>query len=148
MQYDSLIDWTEFYRERLPHGIAGKNGVNRSARCPIHDGRDDNFSFSVVDGRWHCFSHCGGGQARDLLVALGEASDVREADIILDVYAGKAGGGGKASTAGKADKPQREAETLETFARAKRFGVDWLREFGLRDGMAYNTPCVEFPFMT
>jgi DNA primase len=39
--------------------------------CPIHRGRDANFSVSERDGLWNCFSVCGrGGSVIDLVAAL------------------------------------------------------------------------------
>jgi DNA primase len=43
--------------------------------CPIHRGRDSNFSVSERDGLWNCFSVCGrGGSVIDLVAALEDVS--------------------------------------------------------------------------
>ena len=47
--------------------------------CPIHHGRDANFSVSESDGLWNCFSVCGrGGSVIDLVAAF-EKIDIKEA---------------------------------------------------------------------
>jgi DNA primase len=47
--------------------------------CPIHRGRDANFSVSERDGLWNCFSVCGrGGSVIDLVAAL-DGITVKEA---------------------------------------------------------------------
>jgi DNA primase len=52
---------------------------NYRIACPLHGGRDANFSVSERAGLWNCFSVCGrGGSVIDLVSAL-EKIDIKEA---------------------------------------------------------------------
>lgn len=52
-------DWQALAEEL---GVRGRvSGEYLRGGCPIHGGRDANFSLSVVSGRWNCFSSCGTG---------------------------------------------------------------------------------------
>lgn len=61
-----------YYAARLPH--LNQRGREWRAPCPIHDGKDDNFSVNAENGTWYCHSACGrGGSAYDLEMALTNA---------------------------------------------------------------------------
>jgi DNA primase len=47
--------------------------------CPIHNGRDANFSVSERDGLWNCFSVCGRGGSVIDLVAILDGVTIKEA---------------------------------------------------------------------
>lgn len=73
-------------------GIRGhQNGDWFRACCPIHEGRDANFTINVRTGFWTCFSNCGSGSfitlVRDVLaVSMTGAYDwVRENAVTLPV---------------------------------------------------------------
>lgn len=52
-------DWQALAEEL---GVRGRvSGEYLRGGCPIHGGRDANFSMSVMSGRWNCFSSCGTG---------------------------------------------------------------------------------------
>src|ERR1700682_3943151 len=43
-------------------GIRGRqSGDQLRAGCPVHGGRDPNFSLHVPSGQWTCHSSCGSG---------------------------------------------------------------------------------------
>ena len=53
------------------YGIWHPDRIEYRIPCPIHNGRDANFSVSERDGLWNCFSVCGrGGSVIDLVSAL------------------------------------------------------------------------------
>ena len=53
------------------YGIWHPDRIDYRIPCPIHHGRDANFSVSERDGLWNCFSVCGrGGSVIDLVSAL------------------------------------------------------------------------------
>lgn len=53
------------------YGIWHPDRIDYRIPCPIHHGRDANFSVSERDGLWNCFSVCGrGGSVIDLVAAL------------------------------------------------------------------------------
>ena len=55
--------------------------------CPIHKGRDANFSVSERDGLWNCFSVCGrGGSVIDLVAALDDISISEAAKKLREDY--------------------------------------------------------------
>lgn len=59
----------EYYRVRMP-GLE-QRGNEWRAGCPIHDGKDPNFSVNAETGLWMCHSQCGrGGSIYDLEMAL------------------------------------------------------------------------------
>lgn len=61
------------------YGIPHPDRISYRIPCPIHRGRDANFSVSERDGLWNCFSVCGrGGSVIDLVAALDDI-DPKEA---------------------------------------------------------------------
>lgn len=53
------------------YGISHRDLESYRIPCPIHKGRDANFSVSEREGLWNCFSVCGrGGSVIDLVAAL------------------------------------------------------------------------------
>jgi putative DNA primase/helicase len=60
---------SEYYRVRMP-GLE-QRGNEWRAGCPIHKGKDPNFSVNAETGLWMCHSQCGrGGSVYDLEMAL------------------------------------------------------------------------------
>jgi hypothetical protein len=60
----------EYYRARVP-GLKQQSGCEWRAPCPIHRGKDLNFSVNTETGQWFCHSQCGrGGDLFDLEEAL------------------------------------------------------------------------------
>lgn len=58
-----------YYAKRLPQFT--QHGRERRGPCPIHKGKDDNFSVNAETGLWSCHSQCGrGGSIYDLEMAL------------------------------------------------------------------------------
>lgn len=72
----------DYYRARVP-GLKQKSGGEWHAPCPIHQGRDPNFSVNPKTGQWFCHSQCGrGGDIFDLEEALhGGDFPTRKAEI-------------------------------------------------------------------
>ncbi|MFN3326017.1 MAG: CHC2 zinc finger domain-containing protein [Bryobacteraceae bacterium] len=63
---------SEYYRVRMP-GLE-RRGSEWRAGCPIHNGKDPNFSVNAETGLWMCHSQCGrGGSIYDLEMALSSA---------------------------------------------------------------------------
>jgi putative DNA primase/helicase len=61
-----------YYAARIPR--LNQRGREWRGPCPIHDGKDDNFSVNAENGTWYCHSACGrGGSAYDLEMALTNA---------------------------------------------------------------------------
>jgi putative DNA primase/helicase len=61
-----------YYAVRMPR--LNQRGREWRGPCPIHDGKDDNFSVNAENGTWYCHSVCGrGGSAFDLEMALTNA---------------------------------------------------------------------------
>lgn len=61
------------------YGIYHPDRESYRIPCPIHHGRDANFSVTERDGLWNCFSVCGrGGSVIDLVAAL-DKLDIKEA---------------------------------------------------------------------
>lgn len=55
-----------YYAARVP-SLSQQRGAEWRGRCPIHDGKDDNFAVDAQSGRWFCHSACGrGGDIFDL----------------------------------------------------------------------------------
>lgn len=68
---------SEYYRVRVP-GLE-QRGPEWRARCPVHNGKDPNFSVNAETGLWSCHSQCNrGGSIYDLEMALTNA-DFRDA---------------------------------------------------------------------
>lgn len=60
---------SEYYRVRMP-GLE-RRGSEWRAGCPIHNGKDPNFSVNAETGLWMCHSQCGrGGSIYDLEMVL------------------------------------------------------------------------------
>ncbi len=72
----------EYYRARVP-GLKKESGGEWRAPCPIHQGKDRNFSINTETGQWFCHSQCGrGGDLFDLEEALhGGDFPTRKAEI-------------------------------------------------------------------
>lgn len=63
---------SEYYRVRMPS--LEQRGNEWRAGCPIHNGKDPNFSVNAKTGLWMCHSQCGrGGSVYDLEMALSSA---------------------------------------------------------------------------
>jgi putative DNA primase/helicase len=63
---------SEYYRVRMPR--LDQRGNEWLAGCPIHNGKDPNFSVNAETGLWMCHSQCGrGGSIYDLEMALSSA---------------------------------------------------------------------------
>lgn len=63
------LEVSEYYRVRMP-GLE-QRGNEWRAGCPIHKGKDPNFSVNAETGLWMCHSQCGrGGSVYDLEMAL------------------------------------------------------------------------------
>lgn len=61
------------------YGIYHPDRISYRIPCPLHHGRDANFSVSEDSGLWNCFSVCGrGGSVIDLVAAL-EGIEPKEA---------------------------------------------------------------------
>jgi CHC2 zinc finger len=59
-----------YYAARLPR--LTQRGREWRCPCPIHNGKNDNFSINAETGLWHCHSQCGrGGSVYDLEMDLG-----------------------------------------------------------------------------
>jgi len=59
-----------YYAARLPR--LQQRGREWRCPCPIHGGKNDNFSVNAGTGLWHCHSQCGrGGSVYDLEMELG-----------------------------------------------------------------------------
>ena len=82
------------------YGIWHPDRIEYRIPCPIHRGRDANFSVSERDGLWNCFSVCGrGGSVIDLVSALDGiepkeavrklAQDFKIAPVALEVIAAR-----------------------------------------------------------
>ncbi|MCC7235424.1 MAG: hypothetical protein IT163_08980 [Bryobacterales bacterium] len=68
---------SNYYAARLP-GLR-QHGAEWRAPCPIHEGKDPNFSVNAETGLWSCHSQCNrGGSIYDLEMALTNA-DFRDA---------------------------------------------------------------------
>jgi putative DNA primase/helicase len=64
---------SEYYRVRMPR--LDQRGNEWRAGCPIHNGKDPNFSVNAETGLWMCHSQCGrGGSVYDLEMALSGAA--------------------------------------------------------------------------
>jgi len=64
---------SEYYRVRMPR--LDQRGNEWRAGCPIHNGKDPNFSVNAETGLWMCHSQCGrGGSIYDLEMALSGAA--------------------------------------------------------------------------
>ena len=72
----------EYCRARVP-GLMQQSGGEWRAPCPIHQGKDLNFSINPETGQWFCHSQCGrGGDLFDLEEALhGGDFPTRKAEI-------------------------------------------------------------------
>ena len=78
-----------YYTERLPK--LAQRGREWRGPCPIHGGKDDNFSVNAETGLWCCHSVCGrGGSVYDLEMALTNA-DFREAANSVRCVVGRPG---------------------------------------------------------
>ena len=67
----------DYYAKRLPN--LKQRGPEWRCGCPVHGGKDDNFSVNAENGTWYCHSVCGrGGSTYDLEMALTN-SDFRTA---------------------------------------------------------------------
>src|SRR5262245_33549755 len=72
---DSAITFTPgevstYYGARVPH-LKQRRAAEWRGACPIHQGKNDNFSVNPNTGLWSCFSTCGrGGDILDLEAAL------------------------------------------------------------------------------
>lgn len=82
------------------YGIPHPDRISYRIPCPIHHGRDSNFSVSEREGLWNCFSVCGaGGSVIDLVAALDDidpkeavrklAKDFNIAQSALDLIAAR-----------------------------------------------------------
>jgi len=49
-----------YYGARVPH-LKRNRGTEWRGRCPIHGGKNHNFTVDPATGRWFCFSKCGRG---------------------------------------------------------------------------------------
>lgn len=77
--YDTIKHTISIDQVLSRYGIHHPHRDSYSIPCPIHHGRDLNFSVSERDGLWHCFSVCArGGSVIDLVAAL-EGVEVSEA---------------------------------------------------------------------
>lgn len=67
----------QYIEARVP-GARGRSGPEWDAPCPVHQGKDRNFSINTETGQWFCHSQCGRGG--DLLDLEGElhGGDFRE----------------------------------------------------------------------
>ena len=58
-----------YYGDRLPR--LRQQGKEWRGRCPIHDGKNENFTVNAESGSWYCHSKCnGGGSLIDLEMKL------------------------------------------------------------------------------
>lgn len=85
-----MVNYEEIKRSVPIHVVLRKYGIKAPARgsyripCPLHGGRDANFSVSERSGLWNCFSICNrGGSVIDLVAAL-EKIDIKEAARKID----------------------------------------------------------------
>lgn len=71
-----------YIEARVP-GLHERSGPEWDAPCPIHQGKDRNFSINTETGQWFCHSQCGrGGDLLDLEEALhGGDFPTRKAEI-------------------------------------------------------------------
>lgn len=69
------------------YGIRHPNRAVYRIPCPIHMGRDANFSVSDINGLWNCFSVCGrGGSVIDLVAALERIEPKEAAQKIVNDF--------------------------------------------------------------
>lgn len=80
-----MVSYDEIKHSVPIHVVLRKYGFHAPAReiyripCPLHGGRDANFSVSEREGLWNCFSVCQrGGSVIDLVAAL-DKIDIKEA---------------------------------------------------------------------
>jgi hypothetical protein len=55
----SPVEVAIYYAARVPD--LRQRGMRWRGRCPIHRGKNDNFSVDSQTGLWHCWSSCGRG---------------------------------------------------------------------------------------
>ncbi len=74
-----------YYRARLPR-VRQTRAANWSTPCPIHDGKNPNFSINGATGQWRCHSKCDrGGDILDLEMALTGADFVGAKLAVFDI---------------------------------------------------------------
>jgi hypothetical protein len=90
-----------YIEARVP-GLHERSGPEWDAPCPIHQGKDRNFSINTETGQWFCHSQCGrGGDLFDLEEALhGGDFPTRKAEIFRVVGRSEPSKPAKSSTGG------------------------------------------------
>jgi putative DNA primase/helicase len=132
----------EYYRARVP-GLKQQSAGEWRAPCPIHQGKDLNFSLNPETGQWFCHSQCGrGGDLFDLEEALhGGDFPTRKAEIFRVVGRSEPSKPAKPSTGGWREEARypytdesggllyevvryRKADGAKTFVQMRPSGVE------------------------
>lgn len=79
IDYDTIKRSIPIHTVLRKYGFAAPERTSYRIACPLHGGKDANFSVSERSGLWNCFSICQrGGSVIDLVAAL-EKIDIKEA---------------------------------------------------------------------
>ena len=141
VEIDHLIDWVQFYSQRLPTRPKPAGDKKYNACCPFHDERNPSFWFNTTNGLWKCESGCGSGNATSFLERL-ENKSGEEAWAELCQIAGVDPKGGKS------EKKPKLPLTLAEYAKQKHLPLEALQGWGLvdRPGDNYTPAHVGIPY--
>lgn len=147
MDIDHLINWVQFYEERLPTTPKPAGDHKYNACCPFHSERNPSFWFNTTNGLWKCESGCGSGNATSFLEKL-EGISGAEAWEKLCRIAGVDPRGDAPNAKPRAKAQTKKAATLAEYARDKHLPLDRLEALGLRDceGNGYTPAHVTIPY--
>lgn len=82
MDANEVVKLLEYYK--IPN--ISIHGDRITCACPIHNGKNTNaFSIYLSEGRYYCFSQCGGGTILDLISQLSKCSILESKKILEDV---------------------------------------------------------------
>lgn len=127
---DSMINWAQFYGERVgaPLTPAGQDKLH--CCCPFHEERNPSFWVNTTNGMWKCESGCGSGNATSFLARI-ENISTGEAYAKLCGLAGVETPKGRGKATGRRTGP---GYSVREYALEKRLPEDWLRGIGVTDG--------------
>ena len=126
---DNMINWIQFYSERLPTVPKPAGDHKYNACCPFHQEKNPSFWFNTTNGMWKCESGCGSGNATSFL-ARSESISNQDAWAELCKLAG-------VETSEEPKKPDLP-ETMQHYSEAKHLPMDFLTSLGMKDHPASN----------
>lgn len=136
----TVLEVIELYAPR-PFRSTGNPKSRFLFQCPIHDGEDFNFTVTDDGQLYKCWSHCGGGNAYQLLQLL------TSAEKPLAVSAPPKPQPRPKAPASDMSYPILQGATIDDLATAKGLSPEYLRDvLGWEDVTYYGTPAILMPY--